>query len=111
MFRILKLLFAIPAGFAIMLFAVANRQIVRVSFDPLSRDAPLLWLDVPLFAVALAALAIGVALGGIGAWFAQGHHRRAERRLKREVTRLSDETAALREVAPQASLATLPTAR
>lgn len=108
MLRFLKMLIAIPAALAIILFAIANRQIVRVSFDPLSREAPIAFVDVPMFVVALAALAVGVVLGGIGAWLAQGHHRKAERALKREVNRLSTETAALKAVAPEAVLATLP---
>jgi uncharacterized membrane protein YciS (DUF1049 family) len=108
MLRFLKLLIAIPTALAIIAFAIANRQGVRVSFDPFSREAPAYAIDAPLFAVALAALALGVLIGGVGAWLAQGKHRQAERRLKREVTRLSGETAALRSVAPQSSLATLP---
>ncbi len=111
MVRFFKMLFAIPVAFAIILFAVANRQIVRVSFDPLSREAPSVFLDVPLFVVALAALAVGIVAGGFASWLAQGRHRKAERRLKREVGRLSVETDALRAVAPQSSLATLPTNR
>ncbi len=55
----------------------------------------------------LASLACGVVIGGVGAWLAQGKHRRAERRLKREVTRLSGETEALRAAAPQSALASI----
>ncbi len=108
MLRFIKFLIAIPAGLAIVLFAIANRQAVRVSFDPLSREASFAYVDMPLFAVALAALGLGVLIGGIGAWLAQGRHRKAERQLKREVDRLAGETAALRSVAPEASLASLP---
>jgi len=43
----------------------------------------------------------------VGAWLAQGRHRKAERQLKREVNRLAVETAALRAVAPESSLASL----
>ncbi len=111
MARIIKLLIAVPAALIIIGFALANRQMVRVSFDPLSREAPLYALDLPLFAVALGALALGVIAGGVGAWLAQGKHRRAERSLKREVTRLTGETEALRAVAPQATLAALPAQR
>lgn len=111
MLRFLKMLVAIPAALGIALFAVANRQTIRVSFDPFSREAPAAFLDVPLFAVVLAALAVGVVLGGIAAWFAQGHHRKAERQLKREVNRLTNETASLKAVAPESSLASLPAVR
>lgn len=111
MLRILKLLIAVPAALAIVLFAVANRHEVRVSFDPFSREAPGAFLDLPLFVVVLSALALGVLLGGVAAWIAQSHHRRAERRLKREVTRLSAESAALKANASEATLAALPPSR
>jgi uncharacterized integral membrane protein len=111
MLRFIKLLIAIPAALAIVLFAVANRQGVRVSFDPFSREAPAAFVDVPLFVVALAALALGTVLGGVAAWLAQGRHRKAERHLKREVNRLSSETASLKAVAPEGSLASLPSVR
>lgn len=111
MLRFIKMLIAVPAALAIVLFAIANRQIVRVSFDPLSRDVPSAFIEVPMFAVVLAALGLGVLIGGIGAWLAQGRHRKAERQLKREVNRLSGETAALRSVAPEASLANIPQSR
>lgn len=111
MLRLMKLLIALPAAFALVLFAVANRQVVRVSFDPLSREAPALFLDAPLFAVAIAALALGIVLGGVASWLAQGRHRKAERHLKREVTRLSAETSALRATASESTLAALPPAR
>jgi uncharacterized membrane protein YciS (DUF1049 family) len=107
MLRFLKLLFTIPTVLAIVLFAVANRQSVRVSFDPLSREAPAAFVDMPLFALSLVSLALGVLIGGVGAWLAQGRHRKAERQLKREVDRLAVETAALRAVAPESSLASL----
>ncbi|MCO4053015.1 MAG: LapA family protein [Bosea sp.] len=111
MLRFLKWLVAIPAALALVLFAVANRQTVRISFDPLSREAPSVFIDTPLFAVALAALVLGVLIGGVASWLKQGRRRKAERQLKREVSRLSDEAAALRAVAPEASLASLPTMR
>jgi uncharacterized integral membrane protein len=111
MLRFLKMLVAIPAALAIVLFAVANRQVIRVSFDPFSREAPATFVDVPLFAVALAALALGIVLGGIAAWLAQGRHRKAERQLKREVTRLASETASLKAATPETSLASLPSVR
>ena len=35
-----KALILVPIALAVVLFAVANRAPVRVSFDPVSRDAP-----------------------------------------------------------------------
>ena len=85
---VLFALFVVPFAAVLVLFAVANRGIVPVSLDPFSREAPALLLQLPLFVVAFAALALGVVLGGFAAWLVQGKHRRAERRYRREANRL-----------------------
>ena len=85
---VLFILFVLPFAAVLVLFAVANRAPVPLSLDPFSPDAPALLLRPPLFVIAFAALALGVLLGGIAAWLAQGKHRRAERRYRREANRL-----------------------
>lgn len=107
----LKALVLVPVAMVIVLFAVANRQIVRLSLDPLNREAPALAFDVPLFAVILGALAAGILVGGFASWLAQGKHRKAKRVLRRETDRLRNETEALRAHARDATLAALPARR
>lgn len=106
--NILKLLFIIPLALLIVLFAVANRQSVRLSLDPLSRDVPLYTLDVPLFIIVLCALGAGILVGGLAAWLAQGKNRKARRVLAREATKLREETQSLRSMASDAALTSLP---
>lgn len=101
---LLKLLVLVPVAVAVVFFAIANRQIVRVSLDPLTREAPLLAYDLPLFAVVLAALAIGILVGGMASWLAQGKNRKAARQTRREATRLRGETETLRAALPNAAL-------
>ncbi len=103
----LKALILVPVALAIVLFSIANRAPVRVSFDPVSRDAPLLAFDLPLFAVVLAAIAAGVLLGGLAAWLTQGKHRRAARRSRREAEALRNETQSLRAAVPDSALPAL----
>ncbi|MGL4322698.1 MAG: LapA family protein [Beijerinckiaceae bacterium] len=98
----LKLLFVIPAALAIILFAVANRAPVAVSFDPFSKGAPLLSYTVPLYAVALGAMALGILAGGVATWFGQRVHRKAERDYRRESQTLRAETERLKAVAAAA---------
>ncbi len=106
---LLKALFIVPLALAIILFAVANRQMVSLSLDPLSRDAPLYSLDAPLFAVILAALALGILVGGCAAWLAQGKNRKARRQLAKEAERLRAEAETLRSMSRDAvALAALP---
>jgi len=106
-----KALILVPIALLIVLFSVANRGSVRVSFDPISRDVPALAYDVPLFAVVLAAIAVGVLVGGLASWLAQGKHRKAARRDRREVATLRSETQMLRSAVPDSALPALTNGR
>ena len=107
----LKALLIVPMALLVVLFAVANRQVVRLSLDPVSRDAPLYGFDAPLFAVVIAAVAIGVIIGGCASWLAQGKHRKARRVLGKEAERLRAEADTLRGMATDAALTALPSRR
>jgi uncharacterized integral membrane protein len=95
--QFLKALILLPIAIVVVLFAVANRAPVTVSFDPFSRPAPMFSTTLPLFAVILAAVMVGVLIGGVASWLAQSKHRRLERRYRREARRLRDERERLRE--------------
>lgn len=101
---LLKALVLVPVALVIVLFCIANRQVVRVSLDPLSRDAPLLSYDLPVFVIVLGALAAGILIGGTASWLAQGKYRKAARLNRREAERLRDETETLRAALPNAAL-------
>jgi uncharacterized integral membrane protein len=101
---LLKALVLVPVALVIVLFCIANRQVVRVSLDPLSRDAPLLSYDLPVFVIVLGALAAGILIGGTASWLAQGKHRKAARTNRREAERLRGETETLRAALPNAAL-------
>lgn len=107
----LKALILVPLALAVVLFSVANRASVTISFDPISRDAPLLTYDVPLFIIVLAALAAGVLIGGCAAWLAQGKYRKAARRSRREAETLRSETQMLRSAVPDSALPALTNGR
>jgi uncharacterized integral membrane protein len=87
-----------------VLLAVANRGPVSVVLDPFAREAPSLVYKLPLFALVLGAVVVGVLLGGIGAWLTQAKHRRAERQLRRETEQLRVEVARLKQQGTAASL-------
>lgn len=106
-----KALVLVPVALVIVLFSVANRGPVRVSLDPFSRDLPMLSYELPLFAVVLAAIAVGVLVGGLASWIAQGKHRKAARRNRREAEALRSETQALRSAVPDSALPALTNGR
>jgi uncharacterized integral membrane protein len=88
----LKGIVLLPIAIVVVLLAVANRDPVRLSFDPFSSTAPEISLTLPLFAILFAAVMLGVVIGGIGAWLSQADNRRARRQSTRELNRLRAET-------------------
>lgn len=107
MIRLLKALVLLPVAVVVVLLAVANRSPVTLSLDPVSPEVPALAVTLPLFAFLFAAVALGVAIGGVAAWLAQGKHRQARRQHRREIERLRAETERLRGYAA-AGRAALP---
>ncbi|MBX9711273.1 MAG: LapA family protein [Xanthobacteraceae bacterium] len=82
--KILKTLVIMPLALLLLAFAVANRQLVMVSFDPFDSSDSSLALTLPLFIVIIAAAILGVIAGGIATWFGQRRWRRAARRHEAE---------------------------
>ena len=91
-----KALFLVPLGLIIILFAVANRETVVISFDPFDSTQPAYAARLPLFLLILVLLIIGVIIGGVAAWMRQHKWRRAARRLNAENRRLREELDDLR---------------
>jgi hypothetical protein len=123
MTRLLLAILMILAAAAMVAFAVANRTLVTVSFDPFDPSDPAYVTEpMHLYLVAFAFLILGAIVGGIAA-SNQGNRRRQRRRLEAELGRVRAELdrvkrdAALREVrgapSPQAVSphASLPVAR
>lgn len=89
--RIVGWLVLVPLCAVLIVFALANRQSVAVNFNPFAPAETGPTVGVPMFLVLFAVLLIGIVLGGIATWFAQGTHRRDERHFKRENERLHRE--------------------
>jgi uncharacterized integral membrane protein len=80
----------------IIIFAVANRQPVTVSFDPFSTASPAYAVTLPLFVLIVMLVILGVLIGGTIAWVGQARWRRAARRLDADVRALHQELDAIR---------------
>lgn len=106
MMRLLKYLFLIPVALALIVFGVANRAPVALRLDPFTAEGGLS-VSVPLFVVLFAAIAIGVVLGSMVTWFAQGRHRKAGRAARREAERLAEENTRLKTALPATATALL----
>jgi hypothetical protein len=77
--KIVTALILIPIAVGFAALAVANRQTVVISLDPFDQASPALAVAIPLFALVLALLIFGVALGGTAAWLRQSKWRRTAR--------------------------------
>src|SRR5271167_3243770 len=83
--KILAVAVLVPLAILMVMFAVANRASIAISFDPFSSEAPAFTLHAPLFLVLLIVLIAGVVAGGIGAWLRQAKWRRTARSLARDL--------------------------
>jgi uncharacterized integral membrane protein len=86
----------IPLGIFFIIFAVANRHLVTVSFDPFNSATPTVAVTLPLFVVIIAVAMLGVLAGGMATWFRQGRWRRAARQSEAEARQIRTQLADLR---------------
>jgi uncharacterized integral membrane protein len=86
----------IPLGLIFVVFAVANRHPVTVSFDPFNSTDPSVGFTLPLFVVIIAVAIAGVLAGGLATWFRQRRWRRAARRHEADAREARAQLADLR---------------
>jgi uncharacterized integral membrane protein len=94
--KILAVLILLPLAILIVALAVANREVVTVTFDPFGGNDPALALRAPLFVLVFIFVLIGVIIGGVAAWLNQRKWRRAARRFEREAAVAGAEADRLR---------------
>jgi uncharacterized integral membrane protein len=94
--KFLTALVVIPLGVFFVIFAVANRHLVTVSFDPFNSVTPTVAVTLPLFVVIIAFTMLGVLAGGMATWFRQGRWRRSARQHEAEARQMRTQLADLR---------------
>lgn len=77
--KVIRYLVIVPLAILFIALAVANRQLVTVSIDPLFLFDPPLALTMPLFLLLIVAILLGVVAGGAASWMRQGKWRKAAR--------------------------------
>ena len=92
-------LVVIPLGLIFIVFAVANRHLVTVSFDPFNSVDPMVAVSMPLFVAIIAVAILGVVAGGSATWFRQRRWRRAARQHEADARRARAENTDLRATA------------
>jgi uncharacterized integral membrane protein len=89
----------IVLGAIFVVFAVANRHLVTVSFDPFNSADPSVSVRSPLFIVMITMAMIGVVAGGSMTWFRQRRWRRAARQHEADARQARAQLADLRAAA------------
>lgn len=80
--KLLRWIILPPVAIFVIALAIANRHGVTFSLDPFDAEKPALAFDVPLAAIVLVSIALGILIGGLAAWW-QGR-RRTSRKLEAE---------------------------
>ena len=104
--RFFNWLVGLPVAVVAIVFAVANRQWITVSFDPLNRDQPFAAVGMPLWVLFFCGIFVGLLAGWAAAWLAQGKWRKAAREARIDLVRAQNEHERLKRDSEQRALAT-----
>lgn len=96
MAKILRLIVGLVALVVIIAFAIANRAPVAVGLAPFPST-----LELPVYAVFLFGLIVGVLVGGIGVWLGGHARRRQARRNRNRLWALENQMDLLKRQAEQ----------
>jgi uncharacterized integral membrane protein len=99
--RLLRWVIGLPLTVLVIAFAIANRQRVTLSFDPLSPSDPFASIDMPLWLLFFFGIFFGIFAGWLACWVAQGKHRKRAREASADVARLQAEKADLLKRLPE----------
>ncbi|MBD9444665.1 MULTISPECIES: hypothetical protein [unclassified Rhizobium] len=77
--KITNLLIFLPLGIILIIFCVANRQVVTLAFNPFRPDDQVLSLSAPFFVFLFITLIIGMLVGSAATWLNQGKYRKRAR--------------------------------
>jgi len=91
--KIVTAFIVVPLLIVLVMFAVANRQIVTIAFDPFDSAHPAFALTAPLFILIFVLVAAGMVIGGVLAWFGQRKWRVRARRSEAETRALREQLA------------------
>lgn len=89
--KLVSIAVLVPLAIVIVMFAVANRGVVAVSFDPFDTTNPAFVVRLPLFALIFILVGLGVFVGGVAAWLRQSRWRARARGAEADAKRLREQ--------------------
>jgi uncharacterized integral membrane protein len=96
---IIRAILVVVGLFVVVMLSIDNRELVGFSLWPLPYA-----YQVPLYWIMLAALAIGIVLGGLASWVSGAATRAERRRLRNKVNMLEQQERAKREAEERAQV-------
>ena len=96
---IIRAILVVVGLLAIVMLSIDNRELVGFSLWPLPYA-----YQVPLYWIMLAALAVGIVLGGLASWVSGAATRAERRRLRNKVSMLEQQERAKREAGERAQV-------
>ena len=94
--RLARYLVFLPVALVVIVLSVANRAPVSFSLDPFNPEQPAFSVQLPLYWLIFAVLAVGIVVGGLATWLGQTHWRHDARVRAAELARLRQEPGAMR---------------
>jgi uncharacterized integral membrane protein len=98
--RFMLIVVFVPLAIVLVALAVANRGPVAFTADPFNPGNPALTMQLPLFALLFAAMALGLVVGSFVTWFKQGRYRKLARQRSQEAEHLRQAAARASTVPP-----------
>jgi uncharacterized integral membrane protein len=86
--ELLRWLLGLAVTAAVVLFAIANRAVVPVTWSPVASP-----VNIPVYALVLGGAVIGFLIGGALVWLNAGALRQERRRQKKRIDRLEQQLA------------------
>jgi len=104
MLRYLRYLFLAAIGLALVIVALANRDVVllRLLPDGISSFAGISWdIRLPLFLVVFGGIIAGLLIGFVWEWLREARQRAEAGRIKRDARHLEREVKRLKKTTPE----------
>ncbi|RJG46819.1 MULTISPECIES: DUF1049 domain-containing protein [unclassified Mesorhizobium] len=88
--RFMLIVVFVPIAIILIALAVANRAPTAFTLDPFNPGNPALTLQLPLFFLLFAAIAVGMIVGSLATWLKQGRYRKLARVRGQELQTMAD---------------------
>jgi uncharacterized integral membrane protein len=98
----------VPLAIIFVALAVANREMAAFTLDPFNPGNPALTLQLPLFVLLFAAVALGMIVGSLATWFKQGRYRKMARQRGQEADMLRQAAVRAPGAQPSPQMPSLP---